>query len=56
MLNWVSMKLPHFKPNRLASLDVEKPKPGSEGTTTSKESAGSSPKEAGSVKGPISFL
>ena len=26
-LNWLAIKLPSFKPNRLANLDVEKPKP-----------------------------
>ena len=34
---------------------VEKPYPGSEGTTTSKASAGSPPWAAGSVRGPITW-
>ena len=34
---------------------VEKPKPGSEGTTTSKASAGSPPWAAGSLSGPITL-
>jgi hypothetical protein len=33
----------------------EKPSPGSDGTTTSNESAASPPNETGSVSGPISF-
>src|SRR5215472_5166766 len=34
---------------------AENPNPGSDGTTTSNESAASAPNEAGSVSGPISF-
>ena len=34
---------------------TEKPKPGSDGTTTSNASAGSPPNAAGSVSGPITL-
>ncbi len=37
------------------SRGVESPKPGREGTTTSKASAGSPPWAAGSASGPITF-
>jgi hypothetical protein len=43
------------KSTPVTASGVEKPKPGSEGTTTSNASAASPPKAAGSLSGRMTF-